>query len=333
MKIFKRILAGILGLSLLFSVLMLMPRAYSLIFPQKPPVGYHYLWTSYLAIAVGLERLIEMNPSIPDNLEVIRDIEYKNVEGVSLKLDFLKPKNATGPLPLAVMLHGGGWRKGDRADMMPIMIDLANRGYATATVSYRLKELYPNCVEDVADAVDWFYVHGHEFGYDPDRIALVGASAGAHLAMIAAYGWKDKTGRADSAEHTHRIKAVINIFGAVDLTTEFGQNESLVHHFMGMPYSENPERWREASPINYIDSEAPPTLTLHGTSDELVPVDQADQLKHKLDSLGVPCVDYRYPLWPHAMILVQRVYDYSLPTMYTFLDEQLLGHHQTMAPI
>lgn len=328
MKTAKRVFAGLLGLIVLFVVLMLMPRAYSVIFPGKPPVGYHYLWTSYLALAGGLEDLIEMRPAVPDDLELIKDIEYKNVEGQSLKLDFIKPRNTTGPLPLAVMIHGGGWRKGNRADMMPIMIDLANHGYATATVSYRLKELYPNCVEDIADVVDWFYSHGEEFGYDPDRIALVGASAGAHLAMIAAYGWKDKTGRADTVDHNHRIKAVINIFGAVDLTTEFGQNESLVQAFMGGTYEKAPAMWKEASPINYIDKEAPPTLTLHGTSDELVPVEQADQLKHKLDSLGVLCVDYRYPLWPHAMIMVQRVYDHSLPLMEAFLDEHLQNQHQ-----
>ncbi len=325
MRLLKRFLAGGLVLLLLFVVLMLMPRAYSVFFPEKPPVGYHYLWTSYLAIMTGLERIVETNPPVPDDLDMTRNIEYKNIEGNSLQLDFLKPRNVNTTLPLAVMIHGGSWRHGNRADMMPIMIDLARRGYATATVSYRLKETYPSCVEDIADAVNWLFEHGDEYGYDPDRVALVGASAGAHLAMMAGYGWKEKTGRADSIVNPHRIKAVINIFGAVDLTTEFGQNQRLVPLFMGMPYAESPETWKEASPISYVDSNSPPTLTLHGTSDELVPVDQADQLKHSLDSLGVPCVDYRFPLWPHAMILVQRVYDYCIPRMDEFLRQYLDG--------
>jgi len=64
-------------------------------------------------------------------------------------------------------------------------------------------------------------------------------------------------------------------------------------------------------------------MTIQGTSDELVPNSQADQLKEKLDSVGVPCVDYRFPLWPHAMIVVQRVYDYCDPKMNEFFEKYL----------
>jgi acetyl esterase/lipase len=325
-KILRRVLYGLLLLLILSCLLMLTPRAYSLVFSEKPPVGYHFLWSSYLAIMVGLDDVIEKAPPIPSDVQAIKNIEYKNIEDKSLQLDIYKPGNIKDRAPLLIFLHGGGWRKGNRADMLPLLLDFAKKGYITATVSYRFGP-YPQCVEDISDAVNWFYDHGDEYGYDPDRIAIIGASAGAHLAMMAGYGWNEKTKR-DTVTRKHRIKAVVNIFGPVDLTTDFGKHHPTATSFIGKSYEEAPELYREASPIVYVDKNSPPTMTIQGTSDELVPNSQADQLKQRLDSLGVPCVDYRFPLWPHAMIVVQRVYDYCLPKMNDFLDKYLLNSHE-----
>jgi len=304
---------------------MLTPRAYDALFPEKPPLGYHFLATSYLAIMIGLEDLIDKAPVVPDDIEHLKGIEYKNINGESLQLDFCKPKKLDKPVPLVVFLHGGGWKKGNRSDMLPLLIDFAKEGYITATVSYRFGP-YPQCVEDISDVVNWFYNHGEEYGYDPDRIALVGGSAGAHLAMMAGYGWKQKTRGTeipDTVVNKHRIKAIVNIFGPVDMTTNFARNHPTAISFIGKSYAEAPELYEEASPLQYVDKNSPPTMTIQGTSDELVPNSQADQLKEKLDSMGVPCVDYRFPLWPHAMIVVQRVYDYSIPKMNDFFDQYL----------
>ena len=323
----KRILYSIALLLVVSCLLMLVPRTYSAFFPDKPPIGYHFLWTSYLAIAVGLEDLIDTSPDVPPEIEAIKDIEYKSIDGTSLQLDIYKMKSGKNGLPLLIFLHGGGWRKGNRADMLALLIDFARRGYVTTTVSYRLGT-YPHCVEDISDAVNWFYNHGDEYGYDPDRIALVGASAGAHLAMMAAYGWEEKTRKGDSIQRPHRVRAVVNIFGPVDMTTDFARNHPTAISFIGKTFNEAPEVYREASPLQYVDKNSPPTMIIQGTSDELVPNSQADQLKEKLDSLGVPCVDYRFPLWPHAMILVQRVYDYCPPRMNEFFEQYLLNPNE-----
>ena len=326
-KIVKRILYSVMLMLVLSCLLMLTPRAYSVIFPEKPPMGYHFLSTSSFAIMVGLEDLIDTTPAIPEDIDEIKNIEYKNIEGKSLQLDFVKQKNTKDAAPLLVFLHGGGWVKGNRADMLVLLVDFAKRGYMTATVSYRLGP-YPQCVEDISDAVNWFYDHGNEYGYDPDRIALVGASAGAHIAMMTAYGWKKETLDPDSAKNNHRIKAVVNIFGPVDLTTDYGRHRHMVNSFIGKSYDEAPELYEEASPLHYVSKDSPPTMIIHGTSDELVPNSQADLLKEKLESLGVPCEDHRFPLWPHAMVLVQRAYDYCPPRMDDFFKKYLLTTHE-----
>ena len=320
-RILKRVGYTLVIFAGLIFFLMLIPRTYGILYPERPPLGYHYLWSSYLAIGVGLEDLINTTPEVPADIEAIKNVEYKNINGESLQLDLYKPKNISQPAPLLVFVHGGSWVKGKRADMLALVIDFAERGYITATVSYRLGR-YPHAVQDVSDAVNWFYNHANDYGYDPDRIALVGASAGAHLAMLAAYGWEDKT-KSDSTNKGHRVKAVVNIFGPVDLTTDFARNRPMTRAFLGKSYEEAPELYKEASPIKYVHANVPPTMIIHGTSDELVPNSQADLLKAKLDSAGVPCADYRFPLWPHAMILVQRAYDYCPPKMTDFFEEHL----------
>ncbi|MCK4824980.1 alpha/beta hydrolase, partial [bacterium] len=244
----------------------------------------------------------------------------------SLQLDIYKPKDVEESAPLLVFIHGGGWRSGERSDYLIYLVDFAKRGYITATVSYRLLKdsPYPGCVEDIRDAVGWFFKNGENYGYDPDRIALIGGSAGAHLALMAAYGWGNSQTKMDSAGITginYRIKAVVDIYGPVDLTTEYARNQSLATSFIAHSYEDSPELYKEASPIQYLDKSDPPTMILHGTSDDLVPISQSDLLKSRLDRLGIPCVYYRVPLWLHTMDLARRVNDFSQKKMNDFFEE------------
>lgn len=320
--IVKKILRGFLGVLLVICLLMLVPRAHGYLFPESEPLGYHFLWTSYLAIGIGLEELIDTEPTVPGDIEALRGIEYKNIDGQSLQLDLYRRQDVETGAPLLIFVHGGSWIKGKREDMLALVLDFAKRGYITATVSYRLGS-YPECTEDVSDAVNWLYTHAENFGYDANRIALVGASAGAHLAMMAAYGWDHKRLHPDSSKARPHVKAVVNFFGPVDLTTPYARERPTIKSLLGISYEEAPGLYQEASPLHYVDGQVPPTMIIHGTSDELVPNSQADQLREKLHNAGVPYVDYRYPLWPHAMILVQRVYDHCTPKMNEFLEQYL----------
>ncbi len=240
-----------------------------------------------------------------------------------------KPKIIDKPAPLLVfMCMEAAWKGGKRSDYLIYLVDFAKRGYITATVSYRLLKdgSYPACVEDITDAVRWFYRNGEKYGYDPDRIALIGGSAGAHLALLAAYGWENTNVSSDSSdvpENSHRIKAVVDIYGPVDLTTKYARNHPSLTSFIAHSFEEASELYREASPIQYLDKNDPPTMILHGTSDNLVPISQSDQLKARLDSLGVPCIYYRVPLWPHTMDIIRRVNDFCQLKMNEFFEQYL----------
>ena len=324
----KRIFSGLFIILVIFCALMAAPRIWAVIFPYKPPVGYRFVFADYIAIGTGLEKLINKSPEIPGNIEEIKNIEYKNINGKSLQLDIYRPRNLEKPAPLLVFIHGGGWKGGLRSDYLVYLVAFAAKGYVTATVSYRLLDdgPFPACAEDITDAVHWLSGNGATYGYDPDRIALIGGSAGAHLALLAAYGWQKHDPGSDTSyfrEIKNPVKAVVEIYGPVDLTTEYARTHPLVTGFLAVSYETAPEIYRDASPIFYLDKNDPPTMILHGSSDELVPVSQAYQLKVKLDSNSVPSAMYILPLWPHTMDMVKRVNDFSQLKMSEFFEKYL----------
>ncbi|MGQ7870350.1 alpha/beta hydrolase fold domain-containing protein [Sunxiuqinia sp. sy24] len=318
----KRMFKVVLTLVLLFVFMMSSPRLLGWLYPDRAPVGYHFERLDYLAVGVGLESLVERKPTVPDAVHEIKNIEYKRVGERSLQLDLYLPKQLSEQAPLLVFIHGGGWRSGKRGDYLPYLIDFAEKGYATATVSYRLVKdsIYPACVEDIQDAMHWVFQNGENYGYDTSRVALIGGSAGAHLAMLAAYGWH----REGDKPAKFPIKAVVDIYGPVDFRIEYARTQPLVTGFIGHAYDEKPELYWEASPARYLSADDPPTLILQGTSDQLLPPSQSDLLKEEFDRLGVPCEYYRFPLWPHAMDVVQRVNDYAQLKMDTFFEKHLL---------
>ena len=315
--IFRKALKVMLFVLAFFVVLMLLPRTIGLLFPEKAPIGYHFEALDYLAIGVGLESLIDREPEVPATIESFKNIEYKNATGKSLQLDIYRQKELNEKAPLLVFIHGGGWRSGKRQDYLVYLLDYAEKGFVTATVSYRLKKnsIYPAAVEDVLDAVDFLYQNANTYGYDTSRVALVGGSAGAHLAMLAGYGWENP--------QRHKVKAVVDIYGPVDLTTPYGQTQFMVTDFIGHSYSEKPELYWEASPARYLKEGLPPTLILQGTSDNLLPPSQSDTLHVRLNRLGVPNVYHRLPLWPHAMDIAVRPNVYMQQKMDAFFETYL----------
>ena len=328
MRILKSIFKGILALILVAAIILSIPRLWSAITPNKPPMGYYFETPTYLALYAGLEKMIDKEPAVPSSVQELKDIEYKNIDGKSLQIDMYIPKNLVKPAPLLVFIHGGAWAHGKRSDYLTYLIPFAQQGYITATVSYRLvndsTNTYPACAEDIRDAVQWFFQNGEKYGYNPDKIALIGGSAGGHLSLLGAYGWHPFAEKQDSVPVSqHKIKAVVDIYGPYDLTTPYSQTQRLVTRFIGHSYKERPDLYREASPMSFLDKSDPPTLILHGTADNLVPISQSDSLKARLDRLGIPNVYCRVPGWPHTMDLAQRVNDYSRKQMSDFFEQYL----------
>ena len=283
--------------------------------PPKSPRGYGNETILKIAYGLGLIDLVETRPVVPESIEVVRDVVYKQVDSLSLKLDVYRPKGLTAASPVLVFIHGGGWSKGDKSDYLPYLIDYAEKGFVTATVSYRLSGVakFPAAVQDIQSAVQWIRQHAAAHRINPEKIALIGGSAGGHLAMMVAYS--------DTSQN--RVQAVVNIYGPTDLTTEYARNRGECLKFLGKTYPEAPDLYRLASPRTHISPGDPPTLIFHGTIDSLVPVSQSDSLHKWLDQAGVPNEYHRLKGWPHTMDLSRKVNDYCQYYMDAFFSKYL----------
>ena len=189
--------------------------------------------------------------------------------------DLYRPRSG-GLHPAVLLIHGGGWTGEDgRWQMAPIARQLVKRGYVVLNVTYRLapKYIYPAPVDDMRQAVGWMREHAAEQGIDPTRIAAFGYSAGGYLAAMTAYTGED-------------IRAVVAGGTPGDLTLYPGGD--LVPQFLGGKRQEIPDRFREASPVNYITSHSPPTFVYQAVDDKLVPPEHAWAMINALERSNVP---------------------------------------------
>jgi acetyl esterase/lipase len=282
----------------------------------KAPRGYRSENLIKVAYALRFLKLIETEPAVPENIEVQENVVYKQVDSISLQLDIYKLKNLSKAAPVLIFIHGGGWSKGKRSDYLPYLLDYAQKGYVTVTVSYRLSGVahFPAAVQDVQTAVQWIRGNSAAYMINPDKIALIGGSAGGHLAMMVGYADKNPGGG---------VQAVVNLYGPADLSTEYARNRGECLSFLGKSYQESPDLYKAASPRTHISRDDPPTLIFHGTIDALVPVSQSDSLHQWLDRAGIPNEYHRLKGWPHTMDLSTKVNDYCQYYMDAFFKQYL----------
>jgi acetyl esterase/lipase len=243
-------------------------------------------------------------------------------------LDLYLPEKIAQSVPLLVFIHGGGWVGGSRDVYKYYTVRYAQKGYAAATVSYRFsgEAPFPAAVQDVKCAVRWLRAHADQYHIDPEKIAAIGGSAGGHLALMLGYSSAaaelDRSGGNQNV--SSRVQAVVDFYGPYDLTTDLAKGADPVRSFMGgKSFEDAPELYRRASPMTYLDKNAPPTLILHGTIDEVVPIEQSDRLAARLKELGVPCVYERVEGWPHTMDMAQPVNERCRFVMDEFLAKYL----------
>jgi acetyl esterase/lipase len=296
--------------------------------PPQPPKGYASNTTLKIAYATGTLELIEDHPEVPENIKVSKDLVYKETPEKTLKLDVYHLDSLSSPRPLLVFIHGGSWKKGNKDDYRRYLVDYAAKGYVTATVAYRLSQeaIFPAQLDDVVCGIKWLKQHAKDYFIDPDKVAVIGGSAGGHLAMLAGYHADDEDyqGECDSSSTGAEVQAVVNLYGPVDLTTDFAINHPSVKQLIGADYSdESKSAYLGCSPITHISPDDPPTLTFHGTIDDIVPVVQGDMLDKALKANNVPSYYHRLEGWPHTMDLGLKINNYCQYYMDEFFAKYL----------
>ncbi len=295
--------------------------------PPVPP-GYASAGEALKAVTAGKVPLISVPKNLPEGVTKELGIEYGKVGDRSLKLDLYHPMKPIQPLPAILFIHGGGWKGGDRSDMAFYCIKYAERGYITATLSYRFSQEapFPAAVSDAKCAVRFLRANASKYGIVPKQIAVSGNSAGGHLSMMTGYtsDVPELEGDGGNPGVSSRVQAVIDFYGPVDMTTEFARKQGVLKDFLGgKTWEEAPDLYKKASPITYLTPDDPPTLVIHGTTDDIVPIDQADTLAAKLKTLGIPFMYDRVEGWPHTMDLAEGVNIHCRYYLDKFLAEHL----------
>lgn len=296
--------------------------------PPAPP-GYADEKAIFGAVQKGEVKLISPPKAAPESVAVEKDVEYGKVGERALLLDIYRPVNQEKARPCVVIIHGGAWAGGDKAqrEYLAYAIPFAEAGYVAASVGYRLsgEAKYPAAVQDAMCAVRFLRANAEHLKIDPDKIAVMGWSAGAHLAMMIGYASNNgaiaKTGGWEDASSA--VTFVVNLYGPTDLSTDFGVNHPAVKSFMPETFDANPELYKQASPLHHLDAADPPTLTLHGTIDSVVEIEQGDLLDARMKELGIRHQYDRVEGWSHVFDMEQRLHDRTKALMFSWLGEYL----------
>ena len=223
-------------------------------------------------------------------VETRANVEYGRHDGEALLGDAYLPK-AAGKYPVVIAVHGGGWQGGSKASYRFLGPWLAQRGYAVFSIDYRLvkpgRKMFPESVLDARAAVKFMRSRAGEFGVDPDRIALMGDSAGAHLAALVALGgeafgeaYTDDPYAAVSA----KVKALIPVYGVFDMAQQWDHDllhrpgDNIAEKYLGAPPSVDRKLYFDGSPLSYAvkSSSSVSVLLANGTEDDVVDRAQTD---------------------------------------------------------
>jgi acetyl esterase/lipase len=276
-------------------------------------------------------------PPLPKGVSLHRNLVYSTIGTRQLHLDILRPENSRrGPSPVVLLIHGGGWRSGDRSQAIPMGKRLAAIGYVAAAVEYRLstEALYPAAVHDLKAAIRWLRANASKFGIDTTRIAALGCSAGGQLAALlgTTNGKPEFEGLSGSIGHSSTVQAVVDIDGVLDFNTpdEIGADSIVAKTkaaslWFGGTFAEKRNVWEEASPITHVGPTTPPIAFINSSLDRYH--FGRDEMIGKLKTLGIYSEVHTLPDTPHPFWLFDPWFETTCKHVISFLDKNLKQHH------
>jgi acetyl esterase/lipase len=264
--------------------------------------GFILAWTPVIRAFIVADKLKEQLQNVFGKEDIGRNIiSFKTLfTGVScqevnyetilydgpLLIDLYKSKNQSSKSPCIIVVHGGAWEGGDSRQLPALNSYLANKGYTVASVTYRLapKHIAPAASDDVKKAIAFLKKNADKFNIDSGKLVLLGRSAGGQIALMAAYTLSDPC-----------IKGLIAFYTPADMVWGYSlpgnplvlDSRKVLGNYLGGTYENVPENYEKATAINFVNSQAPPTLMVAGQKDELVAYGHNLRLKKVLDQYGI----------------------------------------------
>lgn len=260
------------------------------------------VWLTVVALAVSVSAHAQSAPdaqatvALWQKVRTVANIVYERANGWEGKLDVYALRGQ-GISPVVIFIHGGGWVQGTKEGSMLSALPFVSLGYSVVNVEYRLANvsLAPAAIEDCRCALKWVFAHAKDYNFDVNRIVVSGASAGGHLALTtgmipASAGFDRQCYTVDEP----KVSAIVDFFGITDLPDmlegpnkkPFPENWPYTTQWIG----NQPNRMeiaKAASPMTYVRAGLPPTISIHGDADPLVPYQHSVKLQDALQKAGV----------------------------------------------
>ena len=232
-----------------------------------------------------------------------RTLTYVTYPDISMNLDFY-PSQISGKKPCVIVVHGGSWAGGDSKQLPELNSYLATKGYNVAAINYRLAPKYqtPAAIEDIRATIAYLKQHADELHIDTTKFVLLGRSAGAQIALLAAY-----------TMHEPDLKGVIDFYGPADMVWGYSKpsnplimnSRKVMEEYVGGTYKQVPQKYFASSPLEFVSRQSVPTLIIHGDNDVLVSPEHSRRLNLKLQQNGIKHYLLKLPWATHG-------FDYNL---------------------
>lgn len=266
-----------------------------------------------------------------DTVQAVHDVVYCNAGNTPLLLDVFYPKAKyfKGKLPVVLMVHGGGWRSGDRSMHWPMAQKLAARGYVAVTAAYRLstEATYPAGVNDMKAAVKYMRANAAAYHADAGRVAIWGYSAGGQLAALVGTTGNSALYKGDGCNNNYpdAVQAIVDVDGVLAfIHPESGEGDdskrtSAATYWFGASKTARPDLWQQASALNHVDKATPPVLFINSSVDRMH-AGRNDMIR-KLDSLHIYHEVHTFTDAPHTFIMFEPWFTPALNYTVSFLNQ------------
>ncbi len=288
--------------------------------------------------------LLEIAANKPE-IKLIANVVYEQVpsrgyENVAMKMDVLKPLKKE-KMPAVLFITGGGFINANKDNGIQQRMALAEAGYVVASVEYRVAPTgkFPEPLEDVKAAIRYLKAHADQFNIDPERVGVLGGSAGGYLsAMVGVTNGTRQFDKGENLDQDSTVKAAVDVYGLSDLTKvgdDFSPEVQKKHKSAGATEAlwvngspvfggldggilADPEKTEAANPLHYISDQSAPFLLLHGSADTVVSPSQTELLHKALRAHGIPSTRYLvknaqhggvYWVQPEVLQIIQDFFD------------------------
>jgi acetyl esterase/lipase len=261
-----------------------------------------------------------VNPELPKSVKRKENIFYKTIGDRKLALAIFYPKvKSKKPRPAVLLIHGGGWKTGDKNQNYNQAVKLAENGYVAITVEYRLslEAKYPAAVLDVKAAVQWIRINAKKYQINPNQIAAMGFSAGGQLASLLGATNNEAIFKNETAV-SDEVQAVINVDGILAFKHPESEEGASAALWLGGTYEEVPQIWEQASALSHVNKNAVPILFINSANPRFH-AGRTDMI-NKLNSFSIYSAVHEFPNTPHTFWLFEPWFEPVMSHTLKFLD-------------